>query len=94
MPVGLHVSSVQTLKDWHMVLIALVITGVGVAVLVIRSGLQRNPPRNVTDAEESEGQTVSLRQHRPHDPIIPSRVHSSPPLHHCVLLASRALVSE
>ena len=50
----------QIMKDFHLLLIALVITGVGVLVLIIRSGLQPNPPVLVKDAEEGEGQTVSM----------------------------------
>ena len=50
----------QTLMDYHLLLITLVIAAVGVVVLIIRSGLQPNPPREVPDSEERNGVTVSV----------------------------------
>ena len=48
------------MKDLHLLFISLVITGIGVVVLMIQSGLQPNPPELVPDGEEREGRTVSV----------------------------------
>ena len=47
------------MNDWHLVLIALVITGVGSILLIFRSAFQPNPPTLVADDEQGEGRTVS-----------------------------------
>lgn len=46
----------QVMTDLHLLVITLVITGVGVVVLIIRSGLQSNSPTLVADEEEREGE--------------------------------------
>lgn len=46
--------------DYHLLLITLVMTGVGVVVLMIRSGLLSNSPEEIVDDEEKEGHTVSI----------------------------------
>ena len=51
----------QTLTDFQLVLITLVITGIGGVVLMIRSGLQSKSPIFVPHSEETEGYTVSLK---------------------------------
>ena len=53
------------MKDLHLLLLTLVITGIGIVVLIIRSGLQLRPNslREVPDDEEREGETVSYLQY-------------------------------
>ena len=49
----------QNLMDYHLLLIALVITAIGVTMLIIRSGLLPNSPRVIADDEERNGKSVS-----------------------------------
>ena len=48
------------MKDWHLILMALGVTAIGIALLVIRSGLQVNPPQLIRDNENREGRTVRV----------------------------------
>jgi len=62
------------MKDWHLVLMALGVTAIGIVLLVIRSGLQVSPPQLVRDNENREGRTVRVRAYSL-DVFIDSRGH-------------------
>lgn len=67
-------TGLQKMKDWHLVLMALGVTAIGIVLLVIRSGLQVSPPQLVRDNENREGRTVRLRAYSL-DVFVDSRGH-------------------
>ena len=48
----------QTPKDWHLFLIVLLITSIGVAAVVGKSISQRRPPTLIRDNEDRDGRMV------------------------------------
>ena len=54
---NLH-TSIQAPKDWHLILIVLLITSVAVALVVGKTISQQNPPFLRRDNEDSEGRMV------------------------------------
>ena len=50
--------STQAPKDWHLVLIVILITSAAIALVVGKSVSQRNPPFLRQDNEDSEGRMV------------------------------------
>ena len=52
----------QPLRDWHLAVILLILTGIGVLLMVIRTSTQfaTESPFLVPDKENSEGRTVGF----------------------------------
>ena len=46
------------MKDWHLVIVVLGVTAVGITLLVARSALLPTQPKRIKDSENSEGRTV------------------------------------
>ena len=51
------------MKDWHLILIVLGVTGIGVVLVIIKSSTQVDPPELVRDKEDREGETVNEVAH-------------------------------
>ena len=54
------------MKDWHLVIVVLGVTAVGIALLVARSDLLPRQPKLIEDRQDSEGRTVRVRNLRIH----------------------------
>ena len=54
------------MKDWHLVIVVLGVTTVGVTLLVARSDLLPRQPKLIEDRQDSEGRTVRVRNLRIH----------------------------
>ena len=50
----------QAPKDWHLVLIVVLIVGIVIPLVVGKSASQRRPPMLLQDNENREGRTVRL----------------------------------
>ena len=58
------INLLQTMRDWHLVMIVLLVTGVGVLLVTIKTGVQySDPPVFVRDKEDPEGRTVRQCPH-------------------------------
>ena len=54
------------MKDWHLVIVVLGVTAVGITLLVARSALLSKQPELIEDRQDSEGRTVRVRKLRIH----------------------------
>ena len=48
----------QVPKDWHLVMVVLLVTGVGMLLVAVKSAVQYDPPILVKHKENLEGRTV------------------------------------